>query len=612
MSLDAPASETYESPGAHRSAAEPAYDGHWAVAGMAVGVLVVAVSYAMSRSSQGFATGVYWIGQLIVVGCAIAVALSSRLTARAASVMVLAFGIATALSKWMYSPLQLKFPDELQHLLSTTNLLRHDGYGYGNRALPISTQYPGLETVAAAVHRITGLGLDATGLLLGGLFHVTAVCLIPPLMRRMTGSLWAGTIAAVAYGANASFGFFNSMYNYENLALVFALIALLFVQAAARASTRSALVVRGVLAGFFTVATLVSHHLTVAGLCLALVVFAVVVWRRRAGATDSAAGLRFVYWFTGASVVVTLVWFSAVARRTWGYLAPYTVGFTGQNNPEVTPRAGTGRRLALMSNAPRPELIVAAAGLLLLFLICAIALLVELRRERRIQLVFLVGAAGLAALEIGRLVSGKGSEVAGRSAVFLYIPVAAAVGLAVPMLVGRLTLARRAVTGAVLAVAFAGGILIAWPAWWDRLPGGALIATQFERGQDVNQTAAAQWAQGAIPADQPITGDSAGNVLLTTRGARIAVSNLAPIFYAPRLNASLRAQLTQKRVRWAWVNTELPHTYSVDGSYYGSQSTYTTAPTAAALAKFDTTSGVDRVYDSGEVRIYNLTGFENP
>ena len=584
---------------------------HWAVAGMSVGVLAVAVGYAMSRAELGGASALYWLGQLLIFGAALSVALHRGLTTRAAQLMVIAFGVATAFTKWMYSPFVLKFPDELQHLLGTANLMANDAFGAPNRTLAISPQYPGLETIGSVVCRATGMSIDAAGLMLGAVFHVATVCLMFALLRHMTGSLRAGTLAVLAYGCNASFGFFNSMYVYENLSVVFALAALLAVMSLARTPHGAPRVLRSVFAALMIVATIVSHHVTAAGLCLALVVFSVIAVRRRGASVAEGGAWVLPVALTAGAIGLTLAWFTAIATRTWSYIAPYTVGFVGTSStPSTPPQPGHGRRLLLPSSAPAAEVGLAAVGLLVLFLICAVAAVVQYRRTRRIPVTYLVGAAALGALEVGRLVSGRGSEVAGRSAAFVYVPVAAAVGAALFLLLRPFTRRRRAIAGVLLCLGWVGGILIAWPAWWDRLPGGGLVATQFERGSDPAEIAAARWVARALPADQPIAADLGGLLQITTRAGHVGKANAADVFYAPTMSPKVRAQLKAAGIRYVWVNTKMPHTYSLDNKYYGSQNTYTTAPTAGELAKFDQTPGVNRVYDNGEIIIYNVIPYE--
>ena len=95
-----------------------------------------------------------------------------------------------------------------------------------------------------------------------------------------------------------------------------------------------------------------------------------------------------------------------------------------------------------------------------------------------------------------------GQELAGRTATFVYIPVSLVAGLALIRLVNA-ALARRWESAAI-AVAVTGTLMLlfdglsnGWPPYWERLPGPHQVAG-FERSVGPEEIAAAQWTLTAL------------------------------------------------------------------------------------------------------------------
>jgi hypothetical protein len=87
----------------------------WVLLVSSAGVLLVAQAYAGGRSGAGWAQAAYWAAQVLVFAPVLL-----RLVSRATSVveaytLVIGLAVNQYLLKWLYSPEQLRFPDELQH-----------------------------------------------------------------------------------------------------------------------------------------------------------------------------------------------------------------------------------------------------------------------------------------------------------------------------------------------------------------------------------------------------------------------------------------------------------------------------------------------------------------
>ena len=114
-----------------------------------------------------------------------------------------------------------------------------------------------------------------------GVARVAFVVTLYFLLARASGSRRLGAAGAIVYVANPNFLFFNAAFNYEAIALAFAVACLYFAQEYTRASPkyRRSLWVAAAVAGG---AAAVSHHLTAIALTGLLFLWsAVATWMRR-------------------------------------------------------------------------------------------------------------------------------------------------------------------------------------------------------------------------------------------------------------------------------------------------------------------------------------------
>src|SRR3954471_8115021 len=178
-----------------------------------VGVVLVAVGYACGRQGTAGALAAYWIGQ-VVVFTPVVIRLTSRRLAGTAESFLLVIGLAVHqyMLKWMYSPDQFRFPDELQHWLATTIILDTGALFRPNPALPPAVHFPGLAEMGAAVAELTGLPVTAAGLLVAGVAHLVFVGVLFAAVLRTSDSPAAAGVACAIYATALHYLFFNSMY----------------------------------------------------------------------------------------------------------------------------------------------------------------------------------------------------------------------------------------------------------------------------------------------------------------------------------------------------------------------------------------------------------------
>jgi len=584
----------------------------------AIGVVLVAVAYFGGRLGAAYAGPLYWAGHVLVYTPIVFRLLSRKLTGFTESfLLVMGLAVNQYLLKWLYSPDQLRFPDELQHWLSTSIVLETGRLFQPNTALPVAAHFPGLEEIGAGVASLTGLPVTASGLLVAGILHLVFVGALFMLVRSAGGTPPLAGATCALYATALHYLFFDSMYLYQTAALPFLVLA---IWATRRWRRREPGYLPYAVVGLVSIAVVtVSHHITAFAMVGALGLLAladlVLPARPRRWSTVSLAGT--------AAVVVT-AWLVFVATEVLDYLAePVTSLLSGLTH--IFSAGGSAQSLAPAN--PLWELVVEAVGLLCLFvlLVRAGATAIRTRERDAWQWALIAGSALFFGTSTLRFIGADGPELAGRAATFTYIPMSMLAAATIvewrrslrprlwPGPLGRLTTdaswARPAPLGAAMATllmvgARAGG----WPPYWEQLPGRYLVAG-FERSVDAQSVAAAQWSRTGLAEDTRVAADTNGINLLSTYGRHDTVG--ASLYEDPVWGLRDQQLLASAAVDYLWVDLRMSQQLPAEGGYYpGDPDTgkHTAPLPRAGLTKFDGVPGVSRVYDSGDIEIYDMRG----
>jgi hypothetical protein len=171
-----------------------------------------------------------------------------------------------------------------------------------------------------------------------------------------------------------------------------------------------------------------------------------------------------------------------------------------------------------------------------------------------------------------------------------------------------------AAVAAWLAVVFSGGVLVGWTPQ-ESLPGPYLVGAN-SRSVDWISVAAATWTADELGPDNRFAADLTNRHLLATYGDQYPVSQddappTARIFLSPTFDGADLSILRRGRIRYLLVDRRLATARPLVAPYFesGEPEPPARGPIPAAwLKKFDGLAGVSRVYDNGEIRIYDLGG----
>ncbi len=577
----------------------------------AIGVLVVAAAYTAGRlgdASSAWADRSYWLGQAFIV-VPIAVRLLGRraLTSGETVILITVLTVAEYLAMVCYSPGGFTFVDELEHWRSTVDILQTGKLFTVNYALPISPNFPGLEEVTSALASVTGLSIFTVGLIVAGVAHLLFVWLLYVLFREFSGSYRVAGVAVLCYASNVHFASFDSMFVYQTLALPFLGLTLL---AAWRLSALKAPEER---VGWLTVAvlaigaTVVTHHVTsyvLAGTLLAVSLAALLMHDQRMAAWVAVLALL--------SGVAAAAWLVFAAPGTGAYLQPFATGtldslrafLTGEHSGALPTSAG-----------PLGNRVLAAVAILIMAALLPVGWWRVWRAYRNqpwVVVMAIVSVSWYVIVAI-RFTVADGSELAGRASTFIFVPAALIAALAIGHLIGvvvhrRVRMAVPILAG-VLLLMF-DGLANGWPPFWERLPGPYQVAGS-ERSVGPEEIAAARWTLAALGPGNRFATDYGSFSVLGSYGYQDPLQDIAYLYTSSSLTASVLAQAEAQGLRYIWVDQRLSHSLPASGQYFTDDpdaGRYTRPLPEGDLSKFNNQSGVARIYDSGNIVIYELAG----
>lgn len=577
----------------------------------ALGLLLVALADTGARYSTTWAEPLFWMG-LLVLFAPIAVRLASSEAARSERIgLVVALGLGLYLVKILHSPLAFTQHDEFYHWRTANDIITHGRLFTENPMLPVSALFPGMENVIDAIVSLSGMSIFSAGVVLMGVARLILTLALYLLYEQISRSSQVAGVASVLYMANPSYLFFTALFKYETLALSF--VALLLYAAVRRqhpsAHSRLALTVIALLA-LGVVAT--THHLTSYALTMFLVLWTIVSFKIRSKNDLGPGGMMLL------AIVVNLTWLVYVASIVVGYLAPHFQGAVSEVIRLIAREQDAGRQLFGPSATsgervtPLWERTVgfAAVGLLLLGLPFGLLQIWRRHRDSAIALALGVGVLAYPASLALRLTR-RGWEIANRSSefVFLTIGFVVAIGVVSFMLEGRLQRMRAFVYGLCASVIFIGGIIAGSPPAW-RLPGPYLF-NSGTRSIEPEGVAAAEWTRSYLGPDNRVGAYGTDNLLLGSYGEQHIVIGLSSgvsvewLMFKPSLEPDSDPLWQRGQVQYLVINRRLGNFPDLASRYWPG------AKTGSAIAKFDHIRNVSRLFDSGNIIIYDLRALDH-
>lgn len=586
----------------------------------ALGVIQVALADDAARQGMPWAEAAFWTGLATIF-----IPYSARLLMRDTPPherigLLLVLTLELYVAMLLLSPLGFTGFDELAHWRTAQDIGRTGHLFTPNPLLPISAKYPGLEIVTNALASLVGASTFAAGIVVIGVARLIGVLALYLFYEQVTRSPWVAGIAGLLYMANPNFLTFDAAFSYESFALPLAALVIYVALTRVRRWPDRAHGLMMVLALAFG-AVVITHHLTSYNLVAFLLLWAIilVIQRRRLWVKGGPGGPALL------GLALCVIWLAYVGNDVAGYVVPHITSGVQQLAQILTGHAPVRPLFHDSAGDVTPlwERITAfaAVALILLGLPFGIVRIWQRHRAQAIVLALAIVALLYPITQALRLTQ-AGAETADRATEFVFVGLALV--LAAALTESWLTSApawRRYVPAvAVVAILFIGGAIAGSGPVWNRLPGPYLVSAD-SRSISPEGITAAQWAGTHLGPGQRVITDRIDQMLMGTYGGQHPVTGfndglpIPTVFFSPQLDSYDRSVLRAGRVRYVEIDqrlsTGLPHV----GVYFeiGEPGSFqhATPISRAALMKFNGVPGVNRIYDSGNIVIYDIGGITN-
>lgn len=579
-------------------------------------LLVAAVANLGAASSAWWAEAAFYGGLLLLVLPIAVRLLSVASTRQERTALVVLLGLGLYTFKLVRDPLRVGAYDEFLHWRTAEDMVLTGTVFSPNTLLGVSPYYPGLELVATAVSEASGLSIFDAGVIGLALARLVFVLALFHFFHMASRSARVAGIGSLIYMLNPKFLYFNAQFSYETLALPLAAVVLYLLARRGRQELArwTGLTLIAVLAMASVVAT---HHVTSAMLAAFLAAWGVVaVLLGRRERFQSKPGRMAVL-----TALMFAVWMLLVATATIGYLGPAVTSTATEMlrliAGELDPRSLFVSRGGDV--APLWERVMGSASAATVLLLLPLGLLLVWTRYRSNSVVIALAIiASLYPVTLVARLTRVGAEVATRTPEFLFL----GIGLVIALTFARFSYsgprARIQIAGAVLAIVVlsVGGVIVG-VAPWARLPGSYLVSADA-RSVEPEGIAASTWAREVLGPGRRMVADRVNRLLMSAYGQQtmiITYETRLPVrrlYLTPEIGPVHRDIVGDGQIEYLVADRRLSTGLPVVGHYFdrGEESFVGRREIPldpALLSKFDALPDVHRVFDSGNIQIYDIS-----
>lgn len=603
----------------------------------AIGIALVAYAFANSLNSGEMRAFLY-PGLLLIFAPTAIRLISPNVSSAERISLICTVGISCYLIKVISSPLYFSFYNEFLHWATVDNIVTSGHLFSQNTLLPVSPYYPGLEIVTSALSSLGGLNTFYSGLIVIGVARLLMILILFILNDKLLNSARMASIATILYMANPHFLLYDSQFGYESLALPLALFVITTFVSSRLSQTQSfspflksaQATLQGLpsdprwitVIGWITlVALTLTHHMTDFFLDGVLLLWAVLdLFLRRTPIYRSS-----IFRIALLGIALSLVWINFKGNPVVHYIAGPLVDSLQEFGGMLT-NLGNSRSLFTTYGGSQPSLwwerLMIILSILLIILCLPFGLLCIRKRYRSRPLIYTLGFISLfyPLSQIFRFTN-FGANLTDRAAAFLFVPIALVLAIFIAQFwpAQRMNWKRYSLITSAMSILFLGGFILGAGSGLASLPG------QYEfgdpRGIGPEGIQAAIWAPSHIGSNKRIGTDLLNQVLMGTYGDEHVVTtsedhvDVSPVFFSSSLNSEQRWILKKARVQYLVVDLRLAHSLPTTGFYFVQTEPgayqHTSPIPLNSLTKFDTVPQIAKVFDSGNIVIYDTEGFIN-
>ncbi len=583
---------------------------------MSFGLLLIALFYYLSiyAFSYTILEMSFFSGLLLIFVPNLIRCLSRKPSRHERIFLLCAVGLSFYFVQFMASPAYFTQFDETLHWRTANDLLSLGHLFTPNTMLPVSPYYPGLEIITNAISTTTGLSTFYAGniVVMAARLLITLATFL--FFEKLTSSSRMASFAAIVYMINSHFLFFDAFYSYETLALPFAVFMLYIVVRFKDEHGNY----RGVVwtSLLILLALNATHHMTSYVFDGLLLMWAVISFF----GSNSGKTRAFLTFLALFSVIVSLAYaFLLPGNPVWSYLYQFFSATFHQLSQII---GGTSKARPLFGSAgvvaPVWDRLLMTASVALITFCIPFGLILIQRQHRYSTLGVTLGLASLLypVTQAFRFTQ-FGAQITDRASAFLFLAIAYVMTILVIHFWPTRNLNKRTISliTVLLVAVFLGGVIVEVGPDLSVTP-GPYRAMADARSIEPQSVDAALWMNTYLGSNNRIATDRINQMLMNTYGNQRVVTfiydqiDISPIFYSSQLNGEDQTIIRTGHLSYLEVDLRLSTVLPLQGTYFEIDQP-TQIISRSSLTKFNTITAMDRLFDSGDIAIYDtgaLTG----
>ncbi len=581
-----------------------------------LGVFSVAYTYTNARYSATGGDFFFWFGTLLIFVPPLIRLISSAPSRFERIGLLCVVGICFYLISMLDNPLAFISFDASAHWRTVDDITRSGHLFTENSILPTSPFYPGLEIVTNAFSTLSGLSTFYSGLIVLGIARIVMVLSLFMLYELVTVSARMAGIATLLYMTNPHFLFFDAAFGYESLALPLAALMLfaMLLHTKSNSNYRRISFTGLIILGAITV----THHMTDFILDSLLILWTIIYGFQSPKRVFQSNLAKIAL----LGILASVVWINFGGNPVVHYLSSYYSNSLEELGQILT-GSGHARQLFVAYAGQSPpiwERLTAIASVALILLCIPFGLICLWQRYRQNAFAWMLGITSLLypISHVFRFTN-FGSEITDRAAAFLFIPIAFILTIFITQFWPTRLLNWKSISliTCAISVVFLGQVVLAVGPPWQLLPSTYLVGAD-DHSVEPEGIQTALWAHSYLGSNNRFATDRTNEILMNTYGEQRPVTSsedgidVATLFFSSNLDSYEVSQLKDVNVQYLLVDLRLSKAPPRLGFYFepGEPGAFqhTTPISLKALTKFNTIPQIDRVFDSGDIVIYNVEG----
>jgi hypothetical protein len=618
----------------------------------AVGLLILSLADIGGRASAQWADLLFWIGLLVAFAPVAVRILSGKASRRESIALLLVLTVMLYLQRILQYPLGFAYNDEFQSMRTAQDIASSEHLFHPNPLLPVGPAYPGLQIVTNALSELSHLPFFLVAGITICLIRLMFTLALFLVYEKVGGSTYLAAIATLLYSGEPNYPITGGQFAYSSVGIplaMFALYAILnsVIPSADLRGRRKSLILMAV---FGLGALTVTHHVTsyfllaflLLWLILALLPNRLMLLSGRDPRGDARIDRVALGMFALIGLAMAALWLVFVGGdAVVSYLLPPAIETVQQLIQALT---GSGYLRPLFQSVnplqvvpPWERLIgLASAGLILIGQAIGFYQIWRQRRTDAFTLAMVVGSLLYPISLVVRFTS-VGASIASRATEYSFFPLAFILAIGAMAAIdwlrwfasSRASLSRQirgipVIMASFASIIFLSAVVVAAGQTWWHTP-GPYIPSAGPRSVSPENIDAATWARTNLGTSQRFTGDLNSLLFMASYGRQWITPNptgpvdpgINAILFSPRLGPSEAVAIRRLRIRYLVIDQRFSSGLPAAGFYFDGDEPnayrYTKPLNPQLLTKYDGVKGINRLFDNGDIVIYDLGAFDgNP